>query len=73
MLRVQENSPAEEADLKPGSDFILYALNMDYFDLDHFAELTAEVHSKYPELSLKLVVYNLKFREMRIAILKPST
>ena len=73
VLSVNEGSPAEEADLKPKEDFILHCLNLDYFDLDHFAELTSEFHAKYPELSLKLVVYNCRFREMRIAILKPST
>jgi len=53
-------------------DYVISCLNMDYFDLDHFAELTSEMHSKYPEMTLKLIVYNAKYLEMRIVVLKPS-
>jgi hypothetical protein len=72
VVSVQENSPGEDADLKPKTDFIITSLNIDYYDVDHFANLVGELYSKLPEASIKLVVYNILHEEMRIVVIKPS-
>ena len=44
---------------------------MEYYDLDHFAELTAEICKKVNNPTIKLVVYNAFYEEIRIVVLKP--
>jgi hypothetical protein len=47
-------------------------LNIDYYDVDHFADLVGQLYSKVPEATIKLVVYNIFHEEMRIVVIKPS-
>ena len=39
VVNVQDNSPGDDAGLEPKVDFVLSSLNIDYFDVDHFAYL----------------------------------
>jgi GRASP55/65 PDZ-like domain len=72
VLNVQDNSPGDDADLKPKTDFVLTSLNIEYYDVDHFASLVSELHEKVPGATLKLVVYNILYEEMRIVVIQPS-
>ena len=69
---VEEDSPAEDAGLIPLQDFVITSINLDYYDLDHFAKLTAELAEKVNDPSIKLVVFNAIYEELRIVVLKPS-
>lgn len=69
---MQEYSPADEAGLRPKHDFIITALNIEYFDLDDFARVVYDLTDTVTDFSVKLVVYDMFHEEMRIVVLKPS-
>lgn len=69
---MRDHSPGDDADLKPKTDFVITSLNIEYYDVDHFANLVAQLYEKVPEASIKLVVYNIFHEEMRIVVIKPN-
>lgn len=71
LLVVQEFSPAEDSGLRAKNDFIITSLNIDYYDIDDFAQIVYNLSETVSDFRLKLVVYNMFHEEMRIVVIKP--
>ncbi len=67
---VETGSPADEAELISEEDFVIYSLTAAYQSLDSFCDQCSRMFGFVK--SIKLVVYNLNYNEVRIVSILPS-
>lgn len=70
---VERDSPADIATLKAGQDFIIAALDFAYTTIDEFTEQVEELLYKTKYCKLKLIVFNIKYMELRVVSIHPNT
>lgn len=67
---VEPESPADEAELISGEDFVIYNLTAPYQGLDSFCDQCSRLFGSVK--SIKLVVYNLNYNEVRVVSILPN-
>ena len=67
---VEPDSPADAAELISGEDFVIYSLAGPYQGLDSFCDQCSRLFGHVR--SIKLVVYNLNYNEVRVVSLVPD-
>ena len=69
---MHEGSPAEDAMLKSGNDFVVTCLDFHYRDLDDFVERIFDKYEENRTMRIKIAVYNSRDEELRIVVVQPN-